>query len=333
MHHKKIADEIIQKIAWELQLTFDELFDNHPHAPIYHYTDINGLIGMIHHQYLWLSSTKVLNDSDEGLIFINEKREILKKINDSSNLEDKVKEQLDFWSNSDPNQKNAFVLSFVNNELDTIKHWTRYGNNGKGYALGFSPSHIIEYFKGRIDQKYKDDCKIGMRIILAPCIYKESDLEKIINRMMSAFEDDLKKSNPYNMITASALGSFFDDLQLLCKNDQFIDENEYRLAIRLVNRRIADTNDSHLQELATQKERQKLIDMVPHIDSGLPKPILKLDKTWWCDDNLRTTMITSIMTGPNIDYDMFKTLSGSFDNINLYLPTIEKSKCKLFSLK
>jgi|TARA_B110001469_G_scaffold57814_1_gene55585 hypothetical protein len=327
----EFAGKVIQKIS---DVSSDVFNKKHPVSSnkIYHYTDINGLIGIIQHKYLWLSSTKILNDKEEGLTFLKECREYLNEIVSSEPISPAVKEHLSFYGNSGPNQKNAFIMSFVNNEVDTVKHWTRYGNNGKGYAIEFSPHHIHHFFRKRC----KDKTKSGLRlkIILAPCIYNQLDLKTIINEITAEFLNDLKKNAPYDMITASALGEFFGDLQLLCKSNQFIDENEYRLAITINDRQLrTHSKDREIKQKA-KEERSELIDMVPHLDSGLPKPILKLGEKWWCDDNLNTSMITSVMAGPNIDFDKLEELSGSFrHNDNLSFNSLEKSKCNLFTLK
>lgn len=111
---------------------------------IYHYTGVDGLIGLLSGT-LWCTHINFLNDKNEYTIINRMRtefkesairdRRIAKKIlfNDIKNF---VETTIDL-SGTVINNINAFISSFTT-DFDSTKHWLSYGNGENRYSLGFN---------------------------------------------------------------------------------------------------------------------------------------------------------------------------------------------------
>ena len=102
---------------------------------LYHYTDFNGLKGIIENQCLFASNSSFLNDEKEysfGVdIFIKSAESI------KSNTKSHIKNALADEFTSLVRQRsisNHYVASF-SKKPDLLSQWRAYANNGKGIAI------------------------------------------------------------------------------------------------------------------------------------------------------------------------------------------------------
>ncbi len=130
-----------------LQKTYDRL-TSPPTLPrlIYHFTDADGLIGIIQHRSLRGTLATALNDKSEMKIALEVAKELV-----AARL--KIKETLfDRFFHTFVEKPAMFdatgkiplrpgVVSFCKS-ADLSVHWTHYGKSGTGFALGFSPSRL-----------------------------------------------------------------------------------------------------------------------------------------------------------------------------------------------
>lgn len=109
--------------------------------PLYHYTDRNGLKGIVNNQQIWLTHYRYLNDTSELSFGMDIAREVLKEV--GQEFGPKVQVFCDMVVNlfsleNLSNTIDVYVASF-SRKSDDLNQWRSYGDNGRGFAFGFSP--------------------------------------------------------------------------------------------------------------------------------------------------------------------------------------------------
>ena len=107
---------------------------------VYHYTDINALIHIVHEQGLWLSNIKYLNDKDEILngikITTDLIRDLLKKTKYTKDKSKMILEKV-LLLLDEKDIKNYYICSF-SLKPDDLEQWRAYGKNGSGVCIEFN---------------------------------------------------------------------------------------------------------------------------------------------------------------------------------------------------
>src|SRR5450755_2950832 len=127
----------LAKVLPLLQISDDK--DQLP-SVLYHYTDANGLLGILQSRKLWASDVMYLNDSKEihyghglGLAFIQQFRE-------DSMVYRSLRRGLGYLSSMiNEANVNDYIVSFCA-KPDLLSQWRAYGRNGTGFAIGFDRS-------------------------------------------------------------------------------------------------------------------------------------------------------------------------------------------------
>lgn len=109
--------------------------------PLYHYTNAEGLIGIIKSRSIWHTHYGFLNDPTElrhGIHLTHEKLADLKATTNHEQIRifsDKVVErfQYGFWD-----KKIALFIASFSQDSDTLSQWIKYGDNARGFCIGFS---------------------------------------------------------------------------------------------------------------------------------------------------------------------------------------------------
>ncbi|KIM07173.1 MAG: hypothetical protein KU29_07410 [Sulfurovum sp. FS06-10] len=118
--------------SYEEYLNFNEF-------KVYHYTDINALIHIVHEQGLWLSNLKYLNDKDEILNGAKIAIDLIHKLlNKTKYIKDKSKIILEkvLLLLNEKNTKDYYICSF-SLKADDLEQWRAYGKNGSGVCIEF----------------------------------------------------------------------------------------------------------------------------------------------------------------------------------------------------
>jgi hypothetical protein len=226
---------------------------------VYHYTDFNGLIGIIQNNSLYSSNAMYLNDYREleyGYSLISEtilkiihKKELAMYIGFGKEEINILKKTLSVLK--DLSYANIYVCCF-SYKSDLLSQWRGYGNNGDGVAIGFEvnklrdsippPVHntIIEY--SRQNQKKELEEVIAIALDYALLKHSEFGYTKI----------EAKKYLPEALV--SILNTFtprFKDIGFK-EEDEFrlIYDPEYQLRYKEKNEEIPQklfrTNSKHL---------------------------------------------------------------------------------------
>lgn len=197
-----------------------------PDESLYHYTSIQGLIGIIKDKKFWTTSIYHLNDKQE----LFHARDIFKSAIDNVKP-DRVRPAVNNLGSTSVdeyyyldsivellNMTSAipiFVGSF-SEVRDQLSQWRGYSPNGNGFILGFNYSKL----KAIIEKR-------GFH--LSKCIYEEAIQKKIVDEFI---ENNIKaKHSEFKKNGANLRNILREVLKILpiFKNNSFKDEKEWRM--------------------------------------------------------------------------------------------------------
>lgn len=192
--------------------------------PLFHYTSVEGLKGIIESQELWATNLAYMNDTREMHTGSAVIQEILAADIDHATDQQtkKLLQALQEYSGKSP-IKNAHAVCFSKNG-DQLSQWRGYGSNGKGYAIGFDPSAL------------ESDLTEGF--LLSGCLYhkpqQEEGIRKHINMSLEftsryISNNDLKPDGKVFWIIVRGLLVVLDHMLVSVKHAAFVEEEEIRL--------------------------------------------------------------------------------------------------------
>jgi hypothetical protein len=116
-----------------------------PDQIVWHYTDGNGLLGILQSSKLYATQVSALNDSKETKhateLFAPAIKETLQKHSSNPDLSAFVDAVLHFAdAGEDSRLTSKFFVTCISGEEDDLTQWDRYGK-GNGYAIGFRGLH------------------------------------------------------------------------------------------------------------------------------------------------------------------------------------------------
>ncbi len=190
---------------------------------LYHYTDANGLIGIVGKRELWATNILHLNDSSEFTHALDMATEQLRSEEYSTSKWDtKAFSELlkDSESLLQMGPDLPFVFSLSRNG-DQLSQWRAYCPKGNGFSIGFRRSQL----------KYLND-ESGFRLVR--CVYRDHEKQKLI-RHTARFVDRIYRM-PIGFRTsiehAAALRRAYERSWLrlaALKHPGFVEESEWRL--------------------------------------------------------------------------------------------------------
>lgn len=194
-----------------------------PYETIYHYTNFDGLIGILESQNLYATNMNFLNDRKElkhGMSLI---QGVLNNLEINKENE-RIIESL-IGNLSKIYKTDRYVTCFSRNG-DLLSQWRSYGNNGKGVAIGFCPFHIEESIYDFVD------C---MNIM-----YNELEqidvLEEYIKMSLDYFKGYKElfdwEGFDYDYLVADTLIYFLEAIIANFKHPSFSEEEEFRIEYR-----------------------------------------------------------------------------------------------------
>lgn len=218
--------------------------DDHEINVLYHYTNINGLKGILEHKKFWVSHAHFLNDKTEinytldlsNKVFEEFCEKLPKKKNISGidfskkDLTDYLKEYYDAIIESIFHQQNysIYTLSFCTNG-DSNLLWSNYSNND-GYCIQVNYQKLIGYLNKK--SEFKDLVNAG-RVIYDKQVQKKL-LEEIFEKLFVVIKTILNP--PFEPSEAIRHIAFLlRQYSIFFKDECFSQEEEFRIAISLPN--------------------------------------------------------------------------------------------------
>ncbi len=213
--------------------SIDSYFHDEVDKALYHYTDIDSIVGMAETNAIWASNVYFLNDSAEIVYACDVLEGVIKPrivFGDNDDPEIAFLNQLKNWVTAcKRNTYNIFVFS-LSEEPSLLSQWRSYTPHGRGVSAGFSQDSLSAIAKSS-----------GVRI--AKCLYERDEQEEIISSLIEKLLITFRRELP-NIDTTKAhptqcyhpfLEQFRGDvLQVLSiiKHREFREEKEWRLISR-----------------------------------------------------------------------------------------------------
>ncbi|BBJ65310.1 DUF2971 domain-containing protein [Enterobacter asburiae] len=188
---------------------------------LYHYTDLNGLKGIIENGSLWATNLYFLNDSQELLHGMECIRKAIPFITDSL-PRDYVNYIVESMNKYDLRQsKNAYNISFCL-EPELLSQWRGYASS-QGVCLQFESDDLLQSLNF-------DDCEyVSNKVIYCEKGETIQAKEQIIN-----FFNSLKQvENEEHRMLLEPLhaAKFASTVTPFFKNDRFMEEKEFRFVL------------------------------------------------------------------------------------------------------
>ncbi len=255
--------------AWSEKHLLDGDIRNKITSPLYHYTDGNGLKGILENEEIWFTSYEFLNDPKEISFGMAVAIKLLTEIGEGSDPRIKMFCDMVIDLFSHENMKTAFgifIASFSRNS-DDLGQWRGYGDDGRGYSLGLAP-HLFHTTEG-VKPNPTDN------FVVVPVVYGEKDGRAL---HMPAIEKALRVAGKIIVHEADAMQDasvgmpFFDALAktliaselllncMMIKHDAYRNEGEVRLVMVGERRTLA----SHTST------RVRGGNIIPYIKSEFP---------------------------------------------------------------
>jgi Protein of unknown function (DUF2971) len=262
---------------------------------LYHYTDLNGLIGIVQNQTLWATNVHFLNDKNEQKYGIELVKEIAESIKNIQN--DKVIELI--INHIDDRAKLDDYITCFSKNGDLLGQWRAYANNGSGVSIGFNHN----YFENNLNLM-----PFGTHIIYDEVYHRveiKTMLESFISFMDSYKEEIDWVTLPYEEVAAMLI---IDNIKAYIKGFKhpcFKDENEYRF-IFTANEGIFKEGENY--EIQFRTNNKMVIPFIKFENSYQKfyknKPEDEPQPHFWEQD--KRLPITEIIIGPNLDYELIK---------------------------
>jgi hypothetical protein len=117
------------------------LFEAEPPLELFHYTDLDGVAGILESRYQWLSKVSTLNDTSEINLAVHHFKVLAHEAagtlsTDEAKLLQEAADELEHVRRT-----NICVGSFCEEE-DQLGQWRSYGNDGRGMAIGFNSAAL-----------------------------------------------------------------------------------------------------------------------------------------------------------------------------------------------
>lgn len=158
---------------------------------LWHYTDINGLNGILHQKEIWFGSAANMNDKDELSGFIDDlKKEVLAHVY-KKNL---IRAESIFKRINQRMKLEYPFLFCVSRAKNDAAQWERYANNGQGVAIVFNTEALVKltfYNQFIMNEEYygynakqHEMCNLLVDYIQKDEMVGFSDLEGLIDNLL-----------------------------------------------------------------------------------------------------------------------------------------------------
>lgn len=181
---------------------------------VYHYTSIEGLIGIVKSRSVWLTEFGYLNDRQELTYGFSLLAGAIEKIR-MQNASPKVEELLNDWSEKIKNSPSHVYIASFSSCADSLSQWRAYGP----IAIGIPVNNLILHVDDGRFQRVEYDYETQEKLLL---IY--------LNHLVNAYLIDAEENRIENVPDIYCKKNRFLEIVTFLKNPAFESEHEYRLA-------------------------------------------------------------------------------------------------------
>ncbi|MBN1606201.1 MAG: DUF2971 domain-containing protein [Polyangiaceae bacterium] len=221
-------------------------------STLFHFTDLDGLAGILSTNILWASLATELNDASEVRYGLDLAEEVLRERIASAATDFDVA-ALEFLvdpsSAPRPNRFELFPLVIsLCGRADKSGMWLHYGRGGRGVALGFDSSIAIE-----------------AKMNLSCVDYDPGSQRTRIAELLHAGREALGASPPPSHVRDGAhlTSMYMSWLAIRFKHPSFSEEHEWRLSVQAI------AQDGRIQDDTTFKYRRQGERLIPYEERRL----------------------------------------------------------------
>jgi hypothetical protein len=194
-------------------------FEGSPPQHLFHYTDLDGVRGILTSRTLWLSKFTSTNDISEILLAVEHFRAFVEQ-----RAGDFTKAEGDFLKRASDDlggfrRTNICIASFCEQD-DLLSQWRSYGNDGRGISLGFNGAKLIALARANGLHLYR-------------CVYDPAAHERIASDLVNMLLDSYRAAPPATPDEERAMIDEFSAAFLkvapVIKDHRFAEEREWRL--------------------------------------------------------------------------------------------------------
>jgi hypothetical protein len=228
---------------------------------LYHYTSLEGLLGIIESKSIWATNILYLNDASELNYSIKLLGEEINNVKEKISVDDKNIGKFGFFNelieNIDifiSNSKVGFFVCSFSEENDLLSQWRGYCPGGIGFSIGFKLNELRKCAQN-----------------ITPCNYSEENqknvLSKLINKISSQYDTEIKKLSWPGPWGEAELKLFIDllieflEVAPTFKHPKFKAEKEWRI--------IKNVQLHYIAKLIKFRAGQSMV--LPYVEIPLPQ--------------------------------------------------------------
>ena len=213
MNDQEFEEKFAKMNIWadELRKDLVSLITDNTASIVYHYTDVNGLIGIITSGCIRATHVSRLNDASENIHGFELVRDhtIQNMPKASRPLFDKVLSKF---------QSVDTYVACYSTENDQLSQWREYTGKQVGYCLGFETSQMAT-----IDDRLP---------LLEVVIYEEHKVRILLDRLLTRVNDFFIKNPSFGEIELGhmlgTVSAMLNSIACISKHPKFEEEKEYR---------------------------------------------------------------------------------------------------------
>ena len=206
-----------------------EILSRQPPKILYHYTDQEGLLGIIGKKEIWASHTQYLNDQREfqhaiGLVQ-DELSQMIQRVNPQARpFVEEMSKRMDEHARME--SVNVCVCSF-SEEGDFLSQWRAYGDGVAKFSIGFSGAMLRQVSN-------------QMKCWLVPCLYCERKQRELVQTLLQdVLRENMTVAPPgdvenegMSLPRGGNLISYLNRYAPILKHEAFSEEREWRIVTR-----------------------------------------------------------------------------------------------------
>lgn len=221
---------------------------------VWHYTDANGLIGILEKGEIYFTQIACLNDSQEQAYFGNVVLDLVRAklaTNTDATLEPLLKTAEIGLAERDFASYGRFVACF-SEQQDDLNQWRGYGGGECGYAIGFRTQELFDAIHAR-----RPDA------LLVPMSYSKAKHDSFAADIITCAEAFYRRGIArgitdlagWSKALLTVLGLELDVFASVLKHPSFAHENERRIVLKF--------QDTDVPNLIFRQKRTLLARMLP----------------------------------------------------------------------
>ena len=199
-----------------------------PDSLLWHYTDTQGLEGIVRNRTIRLSHPSFLNDPSELQYANSVYKEMLYMLaNHKSPLAQKfAKGYQDYKKDKDFHV--PFVASFCSDQ-DNLELWRQYGDDGRGFSLGFRMNELEDVLERQTQQM-----EIPSQIYVYRILYEKNEQDDLRNEILNfnlSYFQKIHEAGENPIKVYAQLSTMLDFFIPFFKHPGYVNEQENRLVL------------------------------------------------------------------------------------------------------